>query len=103
MTKLYLKRLKGNWRQGKRYKGDGVERQYAKEEIRKELAMAEDDYLEKHHKGARTKNHLARLEYRVKLYEDTLARHGSDSLCSYLRSGLQEAKKALKKHLKEEV
>lgn len=98
MTKPFKKRLKGNWTQGKRYKGDGFERQFSKREIKQLLAEEEEGYLDRHHKGARSRNEKARLEYRVDWYERSLAqdRHG-DQWANYMRSGLKEAKAALKK------
>ena len=56
----YKKRMKGHWQQGKGCKGDSEERQYAKREIAQALAADEEGYLERHHKGARTKNERAR-------------------------------------------
>lgn len=93
----YKKRAKGSWCQGKGYKGDSVERQYSKDEIKQQLAQAEETYLERH-KGKRKRNEKARLEYRVKWYTDTLARYGDNygsSWCNQLRSGLEQAKKDL--------
>lgn len=102
--KPYKKRLKGNWRQGKRYKGDSEERQFAKSEIKQQLAEEDEKYLDKHHKGARTKNVKARLEHQVKLYEQVLERprHASDWLSNYFRDALKKARKKLNEFLKEE-
>ena len=107
MTQGYKKRLKGSWTQGKRYKGDGDERQYAKAEIKQQLVEAEENYLDKYHKGSRRKNIKARLEYRVKWYEEALARRTDhqrlgDWWGNYLRDGLKKAKIHLEKYLERE-
>lgn len=96
--KAYNKRMKGSWTQGKGYKGDGAERQYSKFEIRQELAAAEEGYLERYHKGGRTRNNKAHLEYRVRWHEQALATENSwygDRWKNYLRDGLEKAKKKL--------
>lgn len=92
------KRAKGNWQQGKRYKGDSSERQFSKREAKQQLAEDEENYLERHHKGKRTRNEKARLEYRVQWYAQALERStGGQSWDSYLRSGLNSARAKLTK------
>lgn len=103
--KAYLKRAKGSWQQGKGCKADSssFERRYSKKEIQEQLNHDEEDYLERYHKGARTKNMKMRLEYRVEWYEwriETWKRLGtSDSMMNYFRSALAKAKKDLKEYL----
>lgn len=74
--KPYKKRLKGGWRQGKAYKGDGEERQYAKAEIKQAIKELEADYKDKYKKSQRKRNEIARLEYRIKWCDETIARYG---------------------------
>lgn len=96
----YKKRAKGGWRQGKGYKGDGEERQYSKTEIRQQLAEAEENYLEKYHKGARTKNMRARLEYRISWYEELNAKYKGSATSVFghwFMEGLKKAKEQLAK------
>lgn len=99
MTHAYKKRAKASWNQGKGAKGDSEERQYSRREVREQLAQAEETYLHHHHKGARTRNEKARLEYRVSWYEQRLERWAklgtSDSMLSYFRSELRRAQKEL--------
>src|ERR1700692_3129201 len=92
----YKKRAKGSWNQGKGYKGDSEERQFSKQEIAQQLAEDEADYLDKY-KGKRKRNDRARLEYRVKWYEDAIASYSktNSSLSNWFRSSLKEAKKDL--------
>lgn len=101
--KAYRKRAKGSWQQGKGYKGDGPERQFSKREIDQQLAEAEEDYLERYHKGARNRNTEARLKYRVHWHEQMLEQRKGygDSFMSYLRSGLESAKRELRRHMQE--
>lgn len=93
----YKKRAKGGWRQGKGCKGDGEERQYSKLEIKQQLAEAEENYLDKYHKGARTKNMRARLEYRIKWYEEITAKYNGKTsvMGGWMMDGLRRAKKDL--------
>lgn len=106
--KAYKKRMKGSWNCGKRNKGDGEERQYAKREIKALQAQMKADYQEKHHKGKRTRNPRARLEHRIAWYEERIAwyeRQKADytfSTCSYFRDSLREAKKELKELIAKE-
>lgn len=103
MTQAYRKRMKGDWRQGKRHKGDAEERQFAKREIQQQLDADEEDYLERYHKGKRTKNEKARLEYRIAWYQLAIAKgDGGHMWIHYLQSGLQQAKKDLNKLLEKE-
>ena len=96
----YKKRMKGHWQQGKGCKGDSEERQYAKREIAMALAADEEGYLERYHKGARTKNERARLEYRINWYQQTLdsykQRGWGSSFAHYLQDGLRRARKELR-------
>lgn len=97
----YKKRAKGHWQCGKGCKGDSEERQYAKREIAQALKEAEEGYLERYHKGARTKNERARLEYRIEWYTQALERDErrggwASSFANYLRDGLRKAKKELR-------
>lgn len=98
----HSKRAKGNWRQGKGYKGDSEERQFSKREIAQQLAEDEEAYLDRYHKGARSKNMKARLEYRIRWYEEVLARNFGSSFGSMLSSGLDRAKVDLVKLLAKE-
>lgn len=97
MANAHTKRAKGNWCQGKKHKGDGSERQFAKEEIALEL---EGDLtgLTKH-RGKRRKNEKARLEYRIAWYEQTIEKYErdykdrrADSFLSTLQDALRVAK-----------
>ena len=101
----YKKRAKGGWRQGKGCKGDGEERQYSKVEIKQQLAEAEENYIHRYHKGARKKNMRQRLEYRVKWYEEILARYkNSPSIMdTWFRRDLEKAKKELEELNAKEV
>jgi hypothetical protein len=101
----YKKRMKGNWQQGKGYKGDSEERMYARKEIEQAIQAEEDDYLEKYHKGARTRNEKARLEHQIAWYTQVLAEtdrrmaaegkvpNWESSFASYFRDSLKKAKK----------
>lgn len=102
--KAYRKRMKGSWNAGKACKGDKAERQYAKQEIKQLLASNEHDYMERYHKGARTKNMKARLEYRIRWFEQVLALRAdrSDSFTHYLRDGAVKARAALAKFIEKE-
>lgn len=105
--KPYLKRAKGSWQQGKGCKdvSTRAERQYSKREIQEQLDHDEEAYLERYHKGARTKNVKARLEYRIRWYEQTIEqreRWGDKYYCHYLVSGLRETHAELKKFLDKE-
>lgn len=103
MTKPYIKRLKGNWRQGKDYKGDAEERRYAKEEIKQALAEADEDFKYRYQGNNVTnlkklaKMKLARLEYRVRYYEQQLLSKTwlGTNFANYLRAELKKAKKQL--------
>lgn len=105
--KAYKKRAKGSWQQGKGYKADSssAERRYSKKEIQEQLNHDEEAYLERYHKGARTKNVKARLEYRIRWYEQYVAdwekRGTSDSMLSRFRGYLREAKKDLANYLED--
>ena len=101
MTKPYTKRMKGNWNQGKRCKGDAEERQYAKAEIKQELEANDENYLVKH-KGKKKKNEKARLEHWIDWYEKTIQEYerrgtGHGSHPNYLRDSLRKAKMKLEK------
>lgn len=103
--KAYLKRAKGSWQQGKGCKAESssAERRYSMKEIQEQLNHDEDTYLERHHKGARTKNVEARLKYRISWYEQYVAdwdnRGTSSPMMSYFRGRLEAAKKELKNYL----
>lgn len=100
MTAPYNKRMKGCWRQGKGCKGDSEERQYSKLEIKQQLAEDEENYLHKYHKGARTKNMRARLEYRIRWYEELNARYKDNATSVFghwFMDGLRKAKEELAK------
>lgn len=103
--KPYLKRAKGSWQQGKGCKDDSAraERRYSKREIQEQLNHDEEAYLERYHKGARTRNMKARFEYRVKWYEERIrfwdSRGTSDRMRSVFRSYLEKARKDLEKYL----
>ena len=103
--RTYRKRAKGSWRHGKGCKtqSDSEERQYSKREIKQLLSEAEESYLERHHKGKRTKNEKARLEYRISWYERVIKewerRGTSDSMMHYFRDGLRKAHKELEELL----
>jgi len=94
----HKKRSKGDWRQGKGYKGDGEERQFSKNEVKQQLAEDEETYLDRH-KGKKKRNKLASLEYRVKWYEETIAKYEKDNknsmLCNWFRDSLEKTKKQL--------
>lgn len=99
--KAYRKRAKGSWNVGKGAKGDGPERQFSKREIQQQLAEAEKNYLVKYRKSARARNEMARLEYRIKWYEERLAfwtGRTTGSMMSYFREALRNAKKDLAQH-----
>lgn len=104
--KPYRKRAKGSWQQGKGCKGDGPERQFSKREIEQQLDEDEESYLDRYHKGARTKNMKARLEYRIRWYEQYVKgwedRGTSSSMMNYFHSSLTEAKKDLQEFLDKE-
>lgn len=99
----YKKRLKGHWTQGKRYKGDGEERAFAKEEIAEFLREMDADYQAPYRKSKRKRNEKARLLHRIEWCRATLARHKtsgrapSDWFSNWIRSDLE---KALKKYEK---
>ena len=65
-----------------------------------------ETYLERYHKGARTRNVEARLRYRIRWYEkyvkDWEERGTSSSMMSYFRSSLARAKKELAEYLEEQ-
>lgn len=92
----HKKRAKGNWRQGKGYKGDSEERMYAKKEITEEVKTNNDDHLTRH-KSKRKKNLKARLEYWILFYSQKLEeyqRNGHSGSSTYLlREGLERAQK----------
>lgn len=106
--KAYKKRAKGSWTVGKGCKADSssLERRYSKREIQEQLDHDEEAYLERYHKGARTKNVKARLEYRIRWYEQYVAdwekRGTSSSMMNYFRSSLERAKKDLQKFIEKE-
>ena len=91
----YKKRSKGNWRQGKGYKGDGKERVYAREDIVEDLRATHEDHRTPHKN--KKKNLKARLEYWITWYTQKLEEKGqyksSDSFDSLLKEGLERAKK----------
>lgn len=97
----YRKRAKGSWRSGKgaKLQSNREERQFSKREVQEALESAEEDYLQKYHKGARSRNEKARLEYRIQWYErrakEWEIRGASDSMMHYFRSQLTKAKKDL--------
>lgn len=105
MANDYKKRLKGNWRQGKGYKGDDSERAYAKKEISEDLKAIDEEYLTKH-KGKRKKNVKAHLEYLIAWYtqrvEEIERSKNRSSMGSYWRDGLAKARKRLGDFLEKE-
>lgn len=102
-TGVYKKRMRANWNQGKYAKGDAEERAYSKTEIKQQLKEAEENYFTPHKKGKRTRNEKARLEYRIKWYEDMLKRYEgmNSSLGSWFRSDLAKTKAKYEKLLLE--
>lgn len=98
----YKKRAKGNWCQGKDYKGDSSERGYSKSEIKQELQLEETGVTK--HKGKRKRNEKARLEYRISWYQQTLEKYKENkSYSNYnnsLREGLKKAQEELQEFLK---
>lgn len=93
----YKKRLKGNWNQGKGYKGDSEERMYAKAEIRQFIKEMDEDYLQPYKKSKRVRNEKARLEHRIKWCKDALARpRHNDCFANWIRSDLAKAEKEYK-------
>lgn len=98
--KPYKKRAKSSWNCGKRGKqnSDCTERQFAKREIKTAMAEAEASYLERYHKGARTRNKRARLEYRIAWCEQTLMRYSKSSgyFSHYCESEIRKARAELK-------
>jgi len=97
---VYKKRAKGDWCQGKRHKGDSEERQYAKNEIEKEIESDITGLVK--HRGKRKRNHKAILEYRISWYEQTIEKYErqykrtGDSHLNSLRDGLRVAQKEYK-------
>lgn len=97
MTAPYKKRAKGNWRQGKRYKGDAEERSHEYKEIETELDL--DTTGLTRHRPKRKKNRRAILQHRIAWYERTIEyweRENKRGYCSHissLREGLREAQK----------
>lgn len=99
MANPYKKRAKGNWCQGKEYKGDSEERMYAKKEVIEEEKINDDAYLVRH-KSKRKKNLKARLEYQISWYEQKIEeyRRKGDGVPCYYTNGLREAKKEYKEN-----
>lgn len=97
----YKKRAKSNWRQGKGYKGDSEEREYAKKEIEETI---QHDVLERplRYKGKRKRNKKASLEHRISWCQqkiEELERQGyKGSSVDYLRDLLRKARKEYKKY-----
>lgn len=105
--KAYKKRAKASWNAGKRGKSnsDGTERQFSKKEITQQQAEEEWDYLEKYHKGKRTRNEKARLEHRIFWYEERIEfwkRHKLSGNASYFHDALRKAKKELAELIEKE-
>lgn len=97
----YRKRAKGSWNVGKGHKGEeGSERQFSRREIQQQIDADEETYLEKH--KSRRRNNRARLEYRVKWYEDMMTRYADRMGRHWLSSGLERAKKDLQKLIEKE-
>jgi len=94
----YKKRLKGHWTQGKRYKGDGEERAYAKEEIAEFLREMDADYLTPYKKSKRRRNEKARLLHRIAWCRAALERRKgmprtNDFFSNWIRGDLELALK----------
>lgn len=95
----YKKRLKGNWRQGKGYKGDAEERQYSKTEIEAAIKHEVEGQPTKY-KGKRKRNKKMALEHQIEWYQQKITefeRNGYKGSCiDYFRNALREAKKKYK-------
>jgi phage terminase Nu1 subunit (DNA packaging protein) len=92
----YKKRAKGNWCQGKGYKGDSEERQFSKTEIKEQIKY-DLEGLPVRHKKKRKRNKKASLEHQIEWYAQRVAQressgHSSDSFTNYLRDGLKKVK-----------
>ena len=100
-TDTYKKRMKGHWQQGKAYKGDGEERLAAKRELAELIRESEEDYKIKYKKSKRRRNEKARLEHRIKWYEQTIEKYDrrgdNSSFSNWLRDDLAKAKKKYEK------
>jgi hypothetical protein len=93
----------GHWNVGKGCKGTRkakIDRAF-EAEIAEQLAELDENYRTKHISTG-TPNHLARLEYRIEWYTQTLARYDleekngyRDSFAHYLRDGLKKAQAQL--------
>ena len=66
------------------------------------VAQMESNYLEKYHKGKRTKNHLARLDHRIEWYESMASSqwHG-DWFTNHCRQRLRELRMERKEQFPE--
>lgn len=106
MTAPHKKRAKGNWRQGKGYKGDSEERGYAKQEIEDELEIDATGITP--HRGRRKRNYKAILEHRIAWYQQTIEKYQrdykitGDSFLFSLREGLKVAQKEYREKYKKE-
>lgn len=101
----YKKRAKGSWCQGKGYKGDSEERQYAKIEIEESIKYDQEDNLVKH-KKKRKRNDKAALEHRIEWYKQLISQYklregNSDSFINCLTDGLKQAEKEYEEKYKE--
>ena len=90
--------MRGNWSEGKRYKGDGEERAYAKAEIAQFLREMDENYQTTYKKSKRSRNEKARLLHRIEWCRAALARHKDASGSSgwfvkWIRADLEQALK----------
>ena len=72
----YKKRDKGDWNQGKKYKGTrkAKEREHTKKEVQQQINEQKPEFKEKHVKAKKNRNERARLEYQIKWYEAAVNR-----------------------------
>lgn len=105
--KAYKKRAKQSWNAGKRGKenSDPAERQFVKREILQAISEMDADYLHRH-KGKRKRNDIARLQHRIKWYEERIEHHArthSDWFWSWARDSIARDRKKLKELLDKEA
>jgi len=98
----YKKRDKGNWNQGKSYKGTrkAKEREYIRSDIAQQIDEQDPSFRHRHI-SKRTKNAEERLKHRISWYERAIGRYAEQGgfwagFASSCRDSLRKLKKKWK-------
>jgi len=103
MSMSYKKRDKGNWNQGKSYKGTrkAKEREYVKQEVQQQIDEQDPDYKHRHI-SKRSRNEKECLRHRINWYEAVIKQYkGWGKSWTRITHGMGDTLDKLKKKWKE--